>query len=104
MTDKGYCGSSDSTELPDSFKCASFTQTIPIGPTQARFRSNKKGKARRHEKQKFRKRVETEEKQEMMTAVSEAQLEDPSNIMENLILRSNKYCWLRLMLFNAPHD
>ena len=82
-----------------------FTHTDnPIGPTQARFRSNKKGKARRHEKQKFKKRVETKEKQEMMTAVSEAQLEDSSNIMENLILRSNKYRRLKLTLFDAPHD
>ena len=39
-----------------------------------------------------------------MTAVSEAQLEDSSNIMENLILRSNKYRRLKLTLFDAPHD
>lgn len=104
MNDEGYCGSFDSTESPDSLKYASLTQTIPIGPTQARFRSNKKGKARRHEKEKFKKRVETEEKQEMMKAVSEAQLEDSSKVMENLILRSNKYRRLKLTLFNAPHD
>lgn len=104
MNDEDYCGSSDSTELPDSFKFPSLPQTTPIGPTQARFRSNKKGKVRRHEKRKFKKGVETEAKQEMMTAVSEAQLEDPSNVMENLILRSNKYRRLKLTLFNAPHD
>lgn len=100
MNEEGHCGSSDGTESSDSFKYASLTQSIPKGPTQARFRSNKKGEARRHEKQKFKKRVETEEKLEMMTA----QLEDSSNVMENLILRSNKYPRLKLTLFNPPHD
>lgn len=39
-----------------------------------------------------------------MTVIAEAQLEDSGNIMENLILRSNKHRRLKLTLFDAPHD